>query len=335
MVATVGAVPHEREISVIVPLHRYNSVARRCLEALVGLPGGLHETLVVTDQPLHDRLPEGATALTTGSTTDTSPAEKRDFALEQASGRICAFIDDDAWPADSWWLERALERFADPAIAALGGPGVTPPGAPLSERLGGAFYESRLGSGGLRHRFVPEGGPRDVHDWPAYNFFVRTGILRDVGGWASRFYGGEDTKLCLSLIEAGHRIVYDPDVVVYHKRRPLFRPHMRQVANVGRHRGWFVHEYPLTSARPIFFAPSAALVAFPLIALWGVRHARRRRRLGVAGALGWGGVTALAVRDGQDRATAALLPVALAAGHGAYGAGFLRGLLFTSRIEAM
>ena len=53
-----------------------------------------------------------------------------------------------------------------------------------------------------------------VADWPAYNFFVRTEALRAVGGWASNYYGGEDTKLCLALHEAGYGIRYDPDVVV-------------------------------------------------------------------------------------------------------------------------
>ena len=90
------------------------------------------------------------------------------------------------------------------------GPGVTPPGSGWRERAGGAFYESPFGSGGLRFRFTPLGAPRDVDDFPAYNLFVRTDELRAIGGWDSSFYGGEDTKVCLALRRAGHRIVYDP-----------------------------------------------------------------------------------------------------------------------------
>jgi hypothetical protein len=320
-------------VSVIVPLHRLTPATRTCLDTVAALPGDRHELLVVSDRPL-DGLPAAAVPVVTGSPADTSPAEKRDAALPHVRGDVCAFLDDDAYPAPEW-LDRALARLdGDPSIAALGGPGVTPPGSPLLERAGGAFYESALGSGGLRYRFKPLGGLREVDDYPAYNFFVRTEVLRAVGGWNSRFYGGEDTKLCLAIHEAGHRLVYDPEVLVYHHRRPLFAPHMRQVGNVGRHRGHFVRVYPRTSARPLYFAPSAALIGGVAALAWAAAEPRRLR---AAAALALGGAAAIAAlgrRDGVDPAASALLPLALVAGHAAYGAAFLRGLA-TDEIEAM
>jgi glycosyltransferase involved in cell wall biosynthesis len=318
---------------VIVPLHRLTPHARRCLETAVAVCGERDEVIAVSDQPV-EGLPDGVRVLHTESAHDTSPAEKRDAAAAVARGEFCAFLDDDAYPAPDW-IECALARFAsDPAIAAIGGPGVTPPASPLRERVGGAFYESPFGSGALRLRFTPIGGVRDVDDWPAYNFFVRTQALADVGGWASRFYGGEDTKLCLALVQAGHRIVYDPEVVVYHFRRPVFGPHMRQVGNVGRHRGYFFRAYPETSRRPIFFAPAAALLAAPAVLAWASRRRGRAARVAALAAGGAGAISATALRDGADAPVAVLLPLALAAGHGAYGAGFLRGLA-TTEIESM
>jgi GT2 family glycosyltransferase len=312
-------------VSVIVALHRHTPEARQCLEqTLLQLRDG-DELLVVSDQAI-DGLPAGARALVTGSATDTSPAEKRDAGVAVATGAVCAFIDDDAYPADGW-LRRAAEYFEeDPSLGALGGPGVSPPGGDLLVRLGGAFYESRLGSGGLRNRFVAIGERKPVDDWPAYNFFVRTAALRAVGGWGSKFYGGEDTKLCLDLHEAGYRIDYVPDVVVYHHRRPLFRPLIRQVGNVGRHRGFFVRRFPQTSKRPIYFAPTAALFAAPLIGLWALADRRRRRTAGVALMGGWAAVATVSRLDGAEPVVALLTPVALAAGHGGYGWGFARGI---------
>jgi GT2 family glycosyltransferase len=229
-------------VSVIVPLHRRTPAFEQCIEVALPLLRDDDELIVVSDAspgPLPDRV----RVLLTGSDQDTSPAEKRDLALAEARGDLCAFLDDDAYPADGW-IERAVERFADPSIVAVGGPGVTPPGSGWRERAGGAFYESPFGSGGLRFRFAPLGPARDVDDFPAYNLFVRTEELRAIGGWDSSFYGGEDTKVCLALRQAGHRIVYDPEVLVYHHRRQVFGPHLRQVANVGRHRGHFVRILP-------------------------------------------------------------------------------------------
>ena len=158
-------------VSVIVALHRRTPAFERCVEATLRQLRGDDELLVVSDSD-PGALPAGVRLLITGAVGDTSPAEKRDVALEVARGDICVFLDDDAYPGGEW-IQRALERFEDPAIVGVGGPGVTPPASTWRERAGGAFYESPFGSGGLRFRFTPIGPVRDVDDFPAYNFFVR------------------------------------------------------------------------------------------------------------------------------------------------------------------
>jgi hypothetical protein len=316
------------EVAIIVALHRLTPEARHCIDTILALDDARVEMLVACDRR-PEGLPMGARVVETGKPGDTSPAEKRDVALAQTEAPICAFIDDDAYPAPDW-VARALCHFArDPDLGALGGPGITPPGSSFRRRLAGAFYESRLGSGQLRNRFVPD-RPRDVDDWPAYNLFVRADALRAIGGWASRYYGGEDTKVCLALREAGYRIAYDPQVIVYHHRRPVFTPLMQQTANVGRRRGSFVRRYPATSRRPIYFAPALAVVVAPAVAVAALRS-RRRAQLGIMVALGWSAISALAHRDGAGIGESLALPLALAAGHGAYGSAFLCGLLSSTR----
>ncbi len=65
-----------------------------------------------------------------------------------------------------------------------------------------------------------------------------------------------DTKLCLDIRLMGKKIVYDPRVLVYHHRRSLILPHLKQVANYGLHRGYFVKRYPQTSFKFSYFLPS-------------------------------------------------------------------------------
>jgi glycosyltransferase involved in cell wall biosynthesis len=312
-------------VSVIVPVHRPTAAFRNCVQKVLALGGGRHELVVVSDRPI-DGLPDGVKLVVTGSSTDTSPAEKRDAAWGVARGEILAFIDDDAFPSGDW-LNRALARFEDPEIAAVGGPGLTPPDSRFRERTGGAFYESYFGSAHLRARFRPVGGVRPVDDWPAFNFFVRREALAAVGGWQSSFYGGEDTKLCLALRDAGFRIVYDPDVLVYHRRRPIFGPHLRQVANVGRHRGYFVRAFSGTSARAIYFAPAVGTLLLGVSAAAALR--RPRGRIGAL-AVCAGAAIAIATEarcDGHDAGVAVALPAVVLASHVAYGTQFVRGLL--------
>jgi cellulose synthase/poly-beta-1,6-N-acetylglucosamine synthase-like glycosyltransferase len=81
-----------------------------------------------------------------------------------------------------------------------------------------------------------------------------------VGGFSSTYYGGEDTKLCLEIVRTGKKIVYRPEVMVFHHRRPLLLKHLRQIANVGVHRGYFAKMYPETSWRIFYFLPSIVVM---------------------------------------------------------------------------
>ena len=184
------------------------------------------------------------------------PAEKRNIGIREATGAVVAFIDDDAYP-ETHWLEYAIRYFSESGIGAVGGPGVTPPGDSRLARLGGRVYDSLLVSGGYRYRYKAGGVRRDVDDYPSCNLFVRKSLLDSIGGYRTDFWPGEDTLLCKDIVDAGFRIVYDPWVVVYHHRRPLFRPHLRQLGRYAFHRGYFCKRYPSNSLKLSYFVPSA------------------------------------------------------------------------------
>ena len=312
------------DVSVIVPLHRDGKLFRECLDRCLRMSVDTRfEVICVSDHDVSS-LPVEVLLVRTGSTVDTSPAVKRDVGEKVARGDFMAFIDDDAYPRSDW-LDVALAALADPTVAAVGGPGVTPIESPWRERLGGAVYESPLGSGPLRFRFVPLEPARDSDDLPAYCLVVRRGALRAVGGWQSTFYGGEDTKLCLALVSSGFRLRYIPDMVVYHHRRAIFRPHLRQVANVGFHRGFFVKKYPRTSRRVLYFLPVAAtLGALAFAGLWVIFALRAPLLLSAMAIGAWLVLSATALRAAGAAALA--FPVILFCHHLWYGLSFLRGL---------
>lgn len=184
------------------------------------------------------------------------PAEKRNLGIKRAKGEIVAFIDDDAYP-EADWLKNALARFEDASIGAVGGPGVTPPGDKALARLSGRVYENVFVSGNYRYRYLPIGSVMEVEDFPSCNLFVRKALLERIGGYRTDFWPGEDTLLCKDLIDAGVKIVYDPAVKVYHHRRALFAPHLRQLSRYAFHRGYFVKRYPSNSFKLSYFVPSA------------------------------------------------------------------------------
>jgi len=111
-----------------------------------------------------------------------------------------------------------------------------------------------------------------VDDYPTCNLIVRRAAFEAVDGFDTQFWPGEDTKLCLDLTQKlGLKIVYDPGALVYHHRRPLFGPHLRQVRSYGLHRGYFAKRFPATSLRASYFLPTAIVLwmaaGWPIVAL--------------------------------------------------------------------
>lgn len=322
-------------VSVIIPVAEANGFLRESVETIGRLtapaPGGLRrdlrsrapcEVIVLPDREPAEPLAAAVRIIPTGA---VGPADKRDRGAAEARGEFLAFLDDDAYPSEGW-LAWALPHFRDASVAAVGGPGLTPPGDAPAAQASGAVLASRLASGGYAYR-NRRGSRRDVDDFPSFNLIVRRSDFEATGGFRSHYYPGEDTKLCLALTHGlGKRIVYEPDAYVYHHRRPLFGAHCRQILRYAIHRGKFVREFPETSRRPAYFVPSAflvGLVAGPAACalapiLWPV----------------YGGVCALyaaaciaeASRHAARPRVALLTAAGLVATHLVYGAGFLWGL---------
>lgn len=246
------------KISIIIPLYVITDRFFTDLQKFTELNYENYEILIVCDKKVDISVPKTKLILT--GNKKTGPAEKRDLGLEYAKGEICAFIDDDAYP-DSDWLKNAIGYFQDIRIAAIGGPGLTPPEDNFWEQITGLVYRSYFCGGPTQHRFV-KAKKEFVTDYPAYNLLVKTSILKKIGGYGSYFYGGEDTFLCLKIIKAGYKILYDPEVVVYHHRRSLFFGYLKQIANVGMHRGYFAKHFPETSRQIGYFIPSVLFVGF-------------------------------------------------------------------------
>jgi len=323
------------KISIIIPLHVCGSRFIRDFAHFRSLEYPDFEVLIVADEPClseatNPRLadlkrlerPGLVTILSTGKEI-TPPGEKRDLAIGKATGEICAFIDDDAYPRPDW-LRSAIRHFADPRVGAVGGPGITPPEDGLLEQASGAVYASPLGSGQALYRFVQR-KPRETDDYPAYNLFVRTSVLKEIGGFSSTFYGGEDTKLCLDIIKSGKKILYQPDVVAFHHRRPLFFAHLKQIANVGVHRGYFAKMYPETSWRLFYFLPSIVVMAlsFGIVLSFFSNILAAILLLSLAGYFGVALVSTLPT----SRLSVALLgAVGIMLSHIVYGGAFIRGL---------
>ncbi len=237
---------------VVVDYKKNNPLLTQCLDHVAKQSYQNFEIILLTDYPVNVNYPK---LKKKSYGKYVGPATKRDDGANLAKGQIVAFLDEDAYPSRDW-LKEIVRALKDSSVSAVGGPGMTPPGSPWQEELSGWFSASPVGGGPFTYRFLP-GREMDVDDYPSMNLAVRRQEFLKVGGFDSNFWPGEDTKLCLDLVHKLHkRILYNPKAIVYHHRRPLWRPHFRQNGNYCVHRGYFARILPETSFRLEYFGPS-------------------------------------------------------------------------------
>ena len=151
-------------------------------------------------------------------------SESRNIGIALAAGDVVAFIDDDAYP-DPAWLDRLVEAYEDPEVAASGGPVYNHTGHDIqcwvsfADRLGHVWDNkardvdrSALLAFPLSREFVSLIGT---------NSSFRRDALLEVGGFDEDFvYFLDETELCCRLVDRGCVIRNLDDGFVYHKFLP-------------------------------------------------------------------------------------------------------------------
>lgn len=250
------AVVTMKKISIIIPVKEINDYIREALPHYMELDYSDFEVLIFPDQPAEEVFPyENVRVIPSGK---VGPAEKRDMSLQYAQGEIFAFIDDDAWPHKDW-LKHAAAELENPEVGAVGGPAVTAPNDSLLQIGSGKVYESFLCSGKYTYRYIA-GNRREDDDLPSVNLIVKREVFESIHGFDSNYYPGEDTKLCMDIVNTGKKLIYNPSVLVFHHRRKLFREHLKQVTNYAKHRGYFAKKLPQTSLRIAYFIPTLFVI---------------------------------------------------------------------------
>ena len=243
----------EPKVSIVIPTRILDPMTKECLGKCSELDYDNYDIILITDN-----LPEvqigrpGSKVIESGR---VGPAVKRNIGSSDSDADIIAFIDSDAWPEHDW-LKNAVPYFDDGDVAAVCGPAVTPVNDNRRQVVSGFIYSSSLVSGHTTYRYTYH-ALREVDDYPSSNLLVRRSDFIRAGMYPEDHWPGEDTVLCLKLTkELGKKIIYVPNVIVNHHRRPIYRAHLRQVYSYGLHRGFFVRKFPETSRRIQYFVPS-------------------------------------------------------------------------------
>lgn len=242
------------KFSIVIPTRQINDYIREAIPYHLNQNFGDFEIIIVTEAKEKEIFPK-TRIIRVGR---VSPSQKRNVGVENSKGEVIAFIDDDAYP-DKDWLKNADEEFRDKKVVALGGPGLVPKNATFFQKVSSEVY--RLSSSKTGMRYGKAKG-KEIEDWPTCNLFVRKKDFIGAGGFDTEYWIGEDVKLCYILKKnTGKKIVYRPDVSVYHYPRKNLSAHLKQTLFWGLWRGFLVKAYPEDSIRATYVIPA-------LLVLW-------------------------------------------------------------------
>lgn len=244
--------------------------------------------------------------------------------LAAARGRWLVRVDGHS-TIPPGYVSRAVGRLRNSGWAAVGGrkDGI---GRTSQGRAVAAAMASKFGVGNsVYHHGIAE-GPVDHIPFGVYP----VALLRSVGGWDERLAANEDYELDYRLRLAGHQLLFDPRLRIEWESRQTVRDLLRQYHRYGRGKADVAVLHP-ESLGPRHLLPPAFVAYLAMSAVVAVRRPGRAALMVspyVAALALASARTARGLAPGERRH----VPLAFAAMHLGWGAGFWAGLPRARRI---
>ena len=159
----------------------------------------------------------------------------RNLGMQAATGELIAYIDDDAYP-DPDWLRYLAALFKRSDHAGIGGPNIAP-------RDDGLIADCVANApGGPVHVLLSDEVAEHI---PGCNLAFRLDLLREIGGFDSRFrVAGDDVDICWRIQERGWTLGFSPAAVVWHHRRRSVGAYWRQQKGYAHAESLLAHKWP-------------------------------------------------------------------------------------------
>jgi GT2 family glycosyltransferase len=269
-------------VTVVVATRERQALLATCLDALAELDYPNYDVVVVDNAPVTDQ--------TERLIADTYPhvryvredqpglAAAHNCGLRAATGSILAFTDDDV-KVDRRWLAEIVRAFqADTDVACVTGlilPAELQTRAQIMLEAHGHF-----GKGYQQRIFDLKDNRPDDPLFPftagqfgsGANMSFNTEMLRAIGGFdqatgtGTVARGGDDLASFFAVIASGHRLVYQPAALVWHRHRRDLESLSNQAYGYGVGLGAYLASalaaHPASLGRAIYRAPAGLAYAF-------------------------------------------------------------------------
>jgi glycosyltransferase involved in cell wall biosynthesis len=224
------------KVSVVICSYNGSRTIRFCLDGVLKLQYPDYEIIVVDDGST-DSLPEIVSQYPVRliRSTNQGLSNARNVGLNAATGKVIAYLDDDASPEPDW-LNFIVDKLLQGGYVGVGGPNI----APVHD--GNTSTAVAHSPGGPIHVLLSDTTAEHI---PGCNMAFITEALRLIGGFDRQFrIAGDDVDVCWRLQARAWRLGFAPTAVVWHKRRNSLRAYWRQQLNYGKAEALLERKWP-------------------------------------------------------------------------------------------
>jgi glycosyltransferase involved in cell wall biosynthesis len=225
-------------ISIIIPAYNAAETLPACLAALKAqtLAADEYEIIVIDDGSTDQtaRIARRA-GVRVASQANAGAGAARNHGARLARGELLLFTDADCIPASDWAACLAAS-FTDPAIA--GAKGVYRTCQPdMAARFVQLEYQDR---------YDRMQGSESIDFVDTYSAAYRRDLFLAMGGFDTHYPGAtvEDQEFSFRLAEAGHRLVFVPQAVVWHRHDRTVAEYARRKYQIGYWKALVVRQHP-------------------------------------------------------------------------------------------
>jgi succinoglycan biosynthesis protein ExoA len=254
------------KVSVVVPTKNSERTIDACLTSLLKNQS-IYEIIIVDDSNDGTREKVLKYPIRLIHAPGKNISEARNLGVTYATGDIVAFTDDDCVVPEGW-VEEGCDHFSDASVGAVGGPNLTPKDSSSRERCAGMALSSWFGTGASVRRYSivnDEARFREVDESKLItcNLFLRKTALKVVGLFDPGQFPCEENELLHRMKQSGFKLVYVPSMYVWHKRRPVFLPFVRQIYSYGKGRALMIRR-SASSFKAIYMIPPIFVIGLVL-----------------------------------------------------------------------
>lgn len=220
-------------VSIVIPVRNVEAIIGDCLESLKRLnyPSDRYEVIIAdslsTDKTCQIARSYGARVITTPI---RSVCAGRNAGFEASVGELVAFTDADCVMTANW-LKNSLKYFEDEQVAAVGGPNL----APTDDNYFSRAVDIQFAYSYYITKAAPVRVLAKVIESRSHgsNIIFRKEILSKVMPISEEIIEGEDVEMNCRITDLGYKLLYVPDVVVYHRRRSTPKRWLKQMYTYG------------------------------------------------------------------------------------------------------